>query len=411
MRILWLTDFYPPHIGGLERHVQMVAGELASREHDVSVATIWHEGMSHFEIDHRVKVYRLNGLVQSFQYFSKDPQRRFHPTAPDPLITKQLLEIIGREKPQIVIASGWILYSFLPIKARSNAKLLVRHHDYAFICPKRTLFINGGICSGPGIYKCYPCTADHYGLLKGALINTSFRFFSQFHGLVDRHLPISQYVAEAIQLSKKINPASIHVIPAPVPDYIFETKSPSMPLNGIPENENFILYVGALRETKGLNILLEAYQGLEHKVKLVLIGTEWADSPSSYPKDVIVIKDAPHALVMEAFNQCLFSVVPSLWAEPFGQVAVEAMAARKPVIASAHGGLTDIVIHEKTGILVQPGDSLILKNAMITLLEDANLRRQLGSLGYARAKQLFSCSQVTSQIESICKEVIQENSG
>ena len=410
MRILWLSDFYPPHIGGLERHVRMIAGELASRQHAVSVATIWHEGTPHVEIDDGVKVYRLTGLVHRFPYFSKDPDRRFHPTAPDPLISKQLLEIIRKEKPQIVIASGWILYSFLPIKARSNAKLFVRHHDYAFVCPKRTLFINGAICSGPGIYKCYPCTANHYGLLKGALINSSFRFFSRYHGSVDRHLPISHYVAQAIQLSNKVQPATIHIIPAPVPDEIFEHKSPGYPLDGFPENADFILYVGALRETKGLKILLEAYRGLENKARLVLIGTEWPDSPLSYPEDVIVIKDAPHALVMEAFQRCLFSVVPSLWAEPFGQVAVEAMAAGKPVIASAHGGLTDIVIDQETGILVQPGNSLMLKNAMMKLLDDAKLRQQLGSSGYRRAKQYFACSNVTSQIESICSEVLAGNS-
>ena len=362
MRILWLTDFYPPFIGGLERHVQMIASELASRGHDVCVATIWHEGMPHFEEDKGVRVYRLIGLTQKFPFLSSDAQRRFHPTAPDPIIVKKLLEIIDREKPKIVIASGWILYSFLPVKARSNAKLFVRHHDYAFICPKRTLFLKGEICNGPGIYKCYPCTADHYGLLKGIAINTSFRFFRHFHGLVDHHLPISQYVAEAINISNALPPESIHVIPAPVPDDIFEIKPDHTPSPGIPENDDYILYVGALTKTKGLNVLLDAYRGLENRTKLLLIGTEWPDSPSSYPEGVIVIKNAPHTFVMEAFSHCLFSVVPSLWAEPFGQVAVEAMAAGKPVIASAHGGLLDIVIHRITGILVEPGDRSILKS-------------------------------------------------
>jgi glycosyltransferase involved in cell wall biosynthesis len=411
MRILWLSDFYPPYIGGLERHVQMVAGELASREHQVSVTTIWHEAAPGFELDNGVKVYRLMGLTQRAPYFSSDAHRGFHPTAPDPFMVKSLLKIIERERPQIVIASGWILYSFLSIKARTNAKLFVRHHDYAFICPKRTLFINGGVCSGPGIYKCYPCTADHYGLLKGTAINTSFRFFSQFHGLVDQHLAISQFVAEAINLSNKLPPASIHVVPAPVPDAIFEYKPSGTPPSGIPENGDYILFVGALTRTKGLEILLDAYRGLENKVKLVLIGTDWPDSPARYPEGVIVIKNAPHDFVMQAFNHCLFSVVPSLSAESFGQVAVEAMAASKPVIASAHGGLTDIVIDHETGILVKPGDPVMLHDAMVKLLDDADLRRQLGSKGYLRAKQHFTCTQVTNQIEMICKEVLAGNSG
>jgi len=388
----------------------MIAAELAARGHQVSIATVWHEGAPHFEMDQGVKVYRLIGLAQKFPSLSSDPQRRFHPTAPDPLILNKLLEIIRREKPQIVIASGWILYSYLPIKTRSNAKLFVRHHDYAFVCPKRTLFINDGICTGPGIYKCYPCTADHYGLLKGVAINTSFRLFSHYHGLVDQHFPISQFVAEAIQLSNKIPPASIHVIPAPVPDDIFKPQPDRTLPTGLPENDDFILYVGALRKTKGLQILLDAYKGLENRAKLVLIGTEWPDSPASYPDGVVVIKNAPHDFVMKAFSHCLFSVVPSLWAEPFGQVAVEAMAASKPVIASSHGGLTDIVIDQKTGILVEPGNSTMLQHAMIKLLDDAPLRCQLGTEGYSRAKQHFTCTQVTNQIERYCKDALARNS-
>ena len=406
MRILWLTDFYPPLIGGLERHVQMIARELASRQHEVSVATVWHEGTFPFELDQGVKVYRIHGLIDRLPLQPNGGRRKFHPTAPDPLISKWLLEMIDREKPQIVIASGWILYSFLPLKARSGAKLLVKHHDYAFICPKRTLFLKGRICDGPGFLKCYPCTADHYGLFKGAAINSSFRFFSQFHNAVDLHLPVSQYVAQAIQLSNSVTPDSIHVIPAPVPDRIFDFQPDSKPPEGLPEQDGYILYVGALTQTKGLNVLLEAYRGLENRVKLVLIGTEWPDSPSSYPEGVVVIRDAPHRYVMEAFSHCSISVVPSLWAEPFGQVAVEAMAVHKPVIASAHGGLLDIVLPNQTGLLVEPGNPVKLKEAMIGLLDDETLRQQLGSEGYSRAKQRFTCTQVTNQLEALCLDAL-----
>ena len=399
MKILWLADFYPPFIGGLERHVQMIAVELAARGHAVSVATVWHEGLSPFELDEGVRVYRMRGAMQRVPFLSSNGHRIFHPTAPDPFVVKSLGEIIEREKPEIVIASGWILYSFFPLKARSNAKLFVRHHDYAFICPKRTFFLNGEVCSGPGLYKCYACTADHYGVPKGIAVNSSFQFFRRFHGLVDQHLPVSQYVADAIDPSHTLAQDSVHVIPAPVPDEIFAFKAKPVASPEIPRGD-FILYVGALTETKGLNVLLDAYRGLEDRAGLVLIGTQWHDSPSSYPEGVTVIPDAPHSLVMEALSRCTFSVVPSLWAEPFGQVAVEAMAVGKPVIASAHGGLLDIVLHQRTGILVEPGDPAKLKQAMLELLDDAALRCELGMQGYAWAKGRFTRTQVTDQIEA-----------
>lgn len=409
MRILWLTDFYAPHIGGLERHVQMVAGELASRGHDVSVATIWHDGTPRYERSGSVNVYRMVGMLHKFPGLHSDFRRKFHPTAPDPLITNEIWKIIKREKPQIVVSSGWILYSFLPLKAFSNVKLIVRHHDYAYVCPKRTLFYKAEkTCSGPEFFKCYRCCSDHYGLIKGPVINSTFRIFRHLHSLVDYHLPISKFVGEAININNQISRESIDVVPAPVPDEIFDTSpSKSFP-DGIPSNEQYILYVGALTKHKGLQVLLDAYQGLENRANLILIGTEWTDSPANYPENVTVIKNAPHDFVMKAFSHCLFSVVPSIWPEPFGQVAVEAMAAYKPVIASAHGGLLDIVVDRKTGILVEPGNRMRLHQAMRRFLDDESLRTQFGLAGHARAKRLFACSQVTNQIEMRLERVIQK---
>ncbi|MFN2197809.1 MAG: glycosyltransferase family 4 protein [Anaerolineales bacterium] len=408
MRILWLTDFYPPHIGGLERHVHMIASELARRDHKVSVATIWHEGLPYFEQVDGVNVYRMVGLVHKLTGLYSDTQRRFHPTAPDPLLVRALRKIIRQEKPQIVVASGWILYSYLPLKTRSPAKLFVRHHDYAFVCPKRTLlYMDGQICSGPGFYKCFPCCGAHYGALKGTFINGAFRLSRRLHGRVDYHLPISSYVSQAVNLTNEIPPDAVRVVPAPVPDEIFESApAPSCPA-GIPEDEHFILYVGALSKHKGLEVLLDAYRGMEEQAKLLLIGTTWPDSPTSFPEGVSVIQNAPHATVMEAFARCVFSVVPSIWPEPFGQVAVEAMAARKPVIASAHGGLTDIVVDGETGILIEPGSAPALRQAMLRLLEAETLRRTYGSAGYARASEHFTRTQVTNQIEAIFNEQLQ----
>jgi glycosyltransferase involved in cell wall biosynthesis len=77
-------------------------------------------------------------------------------------------------------------------------------------------------------------------------------------------------------------------------------------------------------------------------------------------------------------------VAPSLWQEPFGLVAVEAMAAGKPVIASRTGGLADIVRDGESGLLVPPGDAPALAAALERLLDDIALRRAMG----ARARQI-----------------------
>lgn len=72
-------------------------------------------------------------------------------------------------------------------------------------------------------------------------------------------------------------------------------------------------------------------------------------------------------------------VVPSLWTEPFGIVALEAMACAKPLIASMTGGLQDIVTDGETGLLVAPADQNALMNAIIKLADDKKLRDELGN--------------------------------
>jgi glycosyltransferase involved in cell wall biosynthesis len=75
------------------------------------------------------------------------------------------------------------------------------------------------------------------------------------------------------------------------------------------------------------------------------------------------------------------AVVPSLWPEAFGLTALEAMAVGCPVVASAAGGLLDLVQHERTGLLVPPADPTALADAISRLLADPGLRTRLGRTG------------------------------
>ncbi len=90
------------------------------------------------------------------------------------------------------------------------------------------------------------------------------------------------------------------------------------------------------------------------------------------------------------------AVVPSTEPEPFGMVAIEAMAASLPVVAAAHGGLLDIVVDGDTGLLFPPGDAERLADALQRLLESQPLRRQFGVAGAQRQKDCFS---VAAQVD------------
>ena len=93
-------------------------------------------------------------------------------------------------------------------------------------------------------------------------------------------------------------------------------------------------------------------------------------------------------------------VVPSL-SEGAPLVVLEAMAAGIPVVASAVGGIPDQVRHEKEGLLVPPGDSTALGDALISLLQNPARARQLGEAGHQRWASEFNHATMVRRVEAV----------
>jgi len=94
------------------------------------------------------------------------------------------------------------------------------------------------------------------------------------------------------------------------------------------------------------------------------------------------------------YREADICVVPSMWDEPFGIVAVEAMASGRPVVASRGGGLQEIVVDGETGFLFERGDSAALAERIARLLDDAALREAMGAAGHKRALQHYDWDNV-----------------
>jgi glycosyltransferase involved in cell wall biosynthesis len=175
-------------------------------------------------------------------------------------------------------------------------------------------------------------------------------------------------------------------------------------LRELPD-EPFMLFVGALRRVKGIEQLAAAYQLLDSPPPLVLIGTMEPDTPASFPPGVRVLTNFPHAAVMEAWGRCLFGVLPSLWAEPFGTVVCEAMSRGRPVIATRPGGHTDMVVDGETGLLVERGDVEALAAAMRVMLENVDERERLAKAAAVRAEQ-FTVAVSLPRLERMYAEAV-----
>lgn len=146
-----------------------------------------------------------------------------------------------------------------------------------------------------------------------------------------------------------------------------------------------LLYVGRLAPEKGIEELAEAARGLN----LVVCG----DGPlrDRLPGALGFVDDAERD---RRYRRAAVVVCPSR-REGFGLACAEAMAHGKPVVASAVGGLLDLVVDFETGLLVPPRDPPALRAALERLLADAPLRRRLGAAGRARVAELCGWERVT----------------
>jgi len=91
--------------------------------------------------------------------------------------------------------------------------------------------------------------------------------------------------------------------------------------------------------------------------------------------------------------------------ETFGRTLIEAMATRKPVIASCVGGMPEVVADQESGLLVPEEDPQSLAAAMIALLQDPARSRQMGEAGRRRVEQIFSLERRITAVASICATV------
>jgi glycosyltransferase involved in cell wall biosynthesis len=109
--------------------------------------------------------------------------------------------------------------------------------------------------------------------------------------------------------------------------------------------------------------------------------------------------------IPEILAQLDILVLPSLQ-EPFGKIVIEAMAMKKPVVASKVGGVPEIVVDEKTGLLIPPGDSDAIRQALEHLLSDQEKRKEMGVEGRKRVEQMFTLEKHVHKIQQIYEEVL-----
>ncbi|HET8912613.1 MAG TPA: glycosyltransferase family 4 protein [Ktedonobacteraceae bacterium] len=404
MRILMLAQFYPPTIGGEERHVADLSADLVARGHDVSVATLWHKGPPRYEVSRGVQIHRIRGSMQRLEAVFRYGDRQFSPPFTDPEAMLALKQIIEKERPDIIHAHNWIVHSVTPLKAWSKAKLVMTLHDYSLVCVQKRLMNNGvARCSGPGFTKCLSCARNFYGP-KGIAISLANRAWGVLERqAVDMFLPVSNSVADETHLKKHAVP--FQIVPNFIPDEPESlTEDTETLLTKLPK-QDFLLYVGDVMPDKGIDVLLEAHAKLDRKIPLVLIGRPIDGYLEHFPPNVIYMGRWPHNAVMQAWKLSTMALVPSTCPDACPSVAMEAMKMGVPIVASRIGGLTDIVEDGVTGLLVTPDDPQALQAGIQHVLNDEELRNRM-RIGAMKRVEEFQAKSVVPRIEQVYREVL-----
>ena len=154
---------------------------------------------------------------------------------------------------------------------------------------------------------------------------------------------------------------------------------------GAEDDPPFVLFAGRLSPEKGVLELVEAADGLP----LVVVGDGPLRDRVPGARGFVA-----HDELERLYDRSAVVAVPS-HREGFGVVCAEAMAHARPVVASAVGGLLDLVADGETGLLVRPGDVAALRAALEKLLADETLRRRLGAAGRERVRARFAWGPVT----------------
>lgn len=189
---------------------------------------------------------------------------------------------------------------------------------------------------------------------------------------------------------------------------------------GAGQRSRLVVLAGRLNHWKGQGLLIDAAgqlhaQGRLANVRFAIVGD--AAPGQAHLRDALLAQVAAAGLEAYFFFESFvddirpvwqaadLAVVPSTEPEPFGMVAIEAMAAGVPVVVAAHGGLLDIVEDGRSGVLFEPRNALALAEAIGSLLDDAPLRRRLGQAGLQRQRSLFSAESQVVALERLYLEM------
>ena len=364
LHVCLVMEWHPSSVGGVQSHVRGLALWLSRRGFRVSVVSR-RVGLTDLRLQESEGYYVVNSLLPFEAIF----------VPPDP---RDIEDVISKLKPDVVHSHHiFTLTPLLALKVASDLgipRVATNHtiflaHDFRMFWSIASLIL----------------PTRYYLQYAQAIISVSRAADTFVESIMGSDLRARRFIVPNAVDTLRIRP---------------------------PEREpedNIILFVGRLVYRKGLHVLVKALQRIKGRdFKLYVVGGGYMEIPARMLAKAYGVEDkveflgvVPEDVKIELYRRAKIVVVPSILNESFGIVALEAMAAGRPVIASRVGGLEDVVVNGETGILVEPGSEEQLAEAIELLLSDEPYRRRLGANARRVVEERYSWDVVLDRIVDV----------
>lgn len=401
MKILFISSLYAPDIGGgAEIILQRTVEGLQVRGYKVSVLATSAQPGLHMDAVNQVKVYRA-GLQNLYWHFTAQRPGRLARLGwhlrdrYNDGMRQHVKRVLELEQPDLVVChnlTGWSVSAWDEIAA-ADLPIVQVLHDMYLLCPGSTMFKKGHSCQ----QQCGLCARFRKG-------------HDERSTQVDTVVGVSRYMLETLQAYGYFQGSRGYVVHNASPYSAPASTAPvAVPADNARAQAPLRFgYLGTLSDPKGVGWLIEQFQHLPCDATLQIAGRGQADDERRFKA---MAKSSRISFVgyqkpEEFYSQIDVAIVPSMWNEPFGMVAVEACAHSRPVIASRMGGLTEIIQDQYNGLLCSPDDPDSLGMAMLRLHQQPQLLARLSAQARSSVASLLNLDLMLDQYESIFNQTL-----
>ncbi|HET7769767.1 MAG TPA: glycosyltransferase family 4 protein [Chloroflexota bacterium] len=372
MKILLVHD-YGTLSGGAEHATALLRDGLRRRGHDARLFASTARPLA------------LENVADYTCYGSTSPARRLVQTA-NPWAVRRLEAVLREFRPDVVHLRMFLTQlSPLVLRPLAAFPTLLHVGSYELICPllHKTL-PDGSSCRHRAGVACYrQGCVSLAGLARVALQQRLRRRYQH---------PAAVVVANSEWTRRRLAADGIEAA-----EWVW-TGVPERPARPPLAPPPTIAYAGRLVRKKGVDVLVRAMPlvvAARPEARLIVAGDgperpalERLIADRALEPHVRLVGHRPRAELEALLGGAWVQAIPSRWEDPFPNAAAEAMMRGTAVVASAWGGVTEIVREGETGLLVPPGDSEALAGALLRLLHDRDLAERMGarSRDFARAE-------------------------